>query len=103
MREFSWDIEYVTSLSFPVFLYLTSIIKRIRADNAIDTFFTAYVAAKTGKSAVDNLFKTAGSFFLDSPHQGNAEPITPEKLKAAEERMERIIASQEEALRNAAC
>lgn len=102
MREFSWDIDYVLSLSFPVFLYLTSIIKRIRADYAVDTFFTAYVAAKTGKSAVDNLFKTAGSFFLDSPHQESAEPITPEKLKAAESWLERIIEERERKLEQAA-
>jgi len=102
MREFSWDIDYVLSLSFPVFLYLTSIIKRIRADYAVDTFFTAYVAAKTGKSAVDNLFKTAGSFFLDARHKVSAEPVTPEKLKAAEDWMQKIIAAQERKLAEAA-
>ncbi len=102
MREFSWDIEYTLSLSFPVFLYLTSIIKRIRADNAIDSVFSPYVAAKAGKSAVDTLFQTAGSFFLDESPEKNLEEITPDKLKAAEERMARIIAARERQLQDAA-
>ena len=104
MREFAWSIEYTLSLSFPVFLYLTSIIKRIRADNAIDSVFTPYVAAKAGKSAVDTLFKTAGSFFLDMDEapEKKSEEITPEKLKAAEERMARIIAARERQLQDVA-
>ncbi len=102
MREFSWDIEYTLSLSFPVFLYLTSIIKRIRTDNAIDSVFSPYVAAKAGKSAVDSLYKSAGSFFLETAPDTSTEEITPEKLKAAEERMARIIAARERQLRDAA-
>ncbi|MBE6370773.1 MAG: hypothetical protein E7055_01700 [Lentisphaerae bacterium] len=103
MREFAWDIEYTLSLSFPVFLYLTSIIKRIRADNAIDSVFSPYVAAKAGKSAVDSLFKSAGSFFLESAPETSTEEITPEKIRKAEARMAKIIADREEALRKAAC
>ncbi len=103
MREFTWTIDYTLSLPFPVFLYLTSIIKRIRADNAIDTVFIPYVAAKAGKKSVDDLFRTANGFFLDPPQVTIQEVITPEIMKAAEERMARIIATQEEALRNAAC
>ena len=101
MREFSWSIEYTLSLSFPVFLYLTSIIKRIRADNAIDSFFSPYVAAKAGKSAVDSLFQSAGSFFLETAPEAGSEEITPEKIKAAKERMDRIIAAREQQLTNA--
>jgi|GEM_PF-6535328 len=102
MHEFGWEIDYVLSLSFPVFLYLTSIIKRVRADYAVDTFFTAYVATKAGKSAVDSLYRTAGSFYLDFSPAVSREPITPEKIKAAEDRMQKLIAAQERKLAEAA-
>ena len=102
MREFGWDIRYVTSLSFPVFLYLTTIIKRIRSDNAVDSVFAPYVAAKAGKSAVDSLFRSAGTFYLDTVPAESQEEITPELLKAAEERMQKIIAAREQQLAEAA-
>ena len=101
MHEFGWEIDYVLSLSFPVFLYLTSIIKRVRADYAIDTFFTAYVAAKSGRASVDILYRTAGSFFLDVSPAVSREPITPETIKTAEDRMQKIIAAQERKLAEA--
>lgn len=100
MLAFGWDIEYVTSLSFPVFLYLTGILKRVRTEYAIDSFFAPYVAAKAGKSAVDNLYKTAGSFYIEKPVY--QEPVTPENLKLAHERLDRMIAAREQQLANAA-
>lgn len=102
MREFGWDIHYVTSLSFPVFLYLTTIIKRIRADNAVDSVFTPYVAAKTGKTAAESLFRSAGTFYLDTVPAESQEEITPELLQLAEDRMDRIIAAREQQLAEAA-
>ena len=101
MHEFGWDISYVTSLSFPVFLYLTTIIKRIRADNAVDSFFTPYVAAKAGKTAAKSLFNAAGSFFLE-PKLPPMKEVTPEMIKEAEERMAKFIAKREQQLANAA-
>lgn len=88
------------NLSFPVFLYLTTILKRIRADYAIDTVFSPYVAAKCGKKAVDDLFKTAGTFFIEKTVDYDQE-IDPEALKAAQERLKRIIAAKENSLRKA--
>ena len=48
MREFGWTIEYTLNLTFPVFLELSLMLRRIRCDSAIDEFYTPYAAVKLG-------------------------------------------------------
>ena len=60
MREFGWTIVYTLSLSFPVFLELFGLIRRVRYDAAIDEFYLPYAAAKAGGRSAKRLFKGVG-------------------------------------------
>ena len=72
MKEFGWSIEYTLSLSFPVFLDLFDLIRRVRFDAAIDEFFTSYGAAKYGGKCSKTLFDGRGSIVLTD---GKASPF----------------------------
>ncbi|MPN34979.1 hypothetical protein SDC9_182473 [bioreactor metagenome] len=99
MKEFGWTIEYTLDLTYPIFLNLFVLIRRVRADRAIDEFYHPYTAGKFGGKCQQLLYDTRGSFYLD----GNPErQFDPEDLKRAEERLDAITRAREEALAKAA-
>ena len=103
MKEFGWTIEYVLSLSFPVFFDLFGLIRRVRCDSAIDQVYLPYAAAKYGGKCQRNLFDGRGSFFLNTTSSGKApKGYTRAELKAAEEKARRIIEEHEKALNRVA-
>ena len=103
MREFGWKIEYTLSLSFPVFLELFGLIRRVRYDAAIDEFYLPYAAAKAGGRSAKRLFKGVGDVMI--PEEGIAgadgEPSL-EQVQRASRKLEQIIAERQERLRQAA-
>ena len=103
MREFGWTIEYTLSLSFPVFLDLFDLIRRVRYDAAIDGVFMPYSAAKFGGKCSKALFDGRGSVIMgkDKPIR-NPEKITKAIIKRTDEKMRRIIAEREAAMAKAA-
>ncbi len=88
MREFGWSIEYVLSLSYPVFMSLFGLIRRIRFDSAIDEFFTPYAAAKYGGKCSKHLFAGRGSFLLKNT-ENDAAGVTEEMTHRAIQRLRR--------------
>lgn len=103
MKEFGWTIDYVLSLSFPVFFELFGLIRRVRCDSAIDEVYLPYAAAKYGGKCQRNLFDGRGSFFLSSSSSGKeAKGYTKAELKAAQEKAQRIIEEHEKALKRVA-
>lgn len=88
MREFGWTIEYVLSLSFPVFLNLFGLISRCRADAAVDEFYTPYGAVKFGGKASKHLFELKGEIYLER----EKEKITPELLEKANKKLRKVMA-----------
>jgi len=99
MKEFGWTIEYTLNLTYPVFIELFSLIRRVRADSAIDEFYHPYTAGKYGGECQRLLFRSRGGFYLD---ESQKEAFSPEALKRAEERLDAITRSREEALTKAA-
>lgn len=95
MKEFGWTIEYVLSLTYPVFLDLFTLIKRCRYDAAIDEFYTPYAAVKFGGKASKHLFSVRGDVFV-----GTTENVayTPEMVKKAEEKLRAIIEKRQKIL-----
>lgn len=88
MREFGWSIEYTLSLSFPVFLELSVMIRRLRCDAAVDEFYLPYAAVKVGGKPAKRLFEGRGSFLLEDK---TAPKATEEETQRALERLRRII------------
>ena len=66
MREFGWYIEYTLGLSFPVFVDLFELIRKARADAAIDGVYLPYAAAKYGGKASKRLHELADCLYLDA-------------------------------------
>ena len=100
MKEFGWTIEYTLNLSYPVFLNLFSLIRRVRCDSAIDQFYTPYAAAKSGGKVLESLFKGRGNFTLQSVNQ--PAPYTPEMVEKANAKLRKIIEEREKKLAKAA-
>ncbi len=100
MQTFGWTIEYTLNLSWPVFFDLTVMIRRIRYDNAIDSVFMPYSAAKYGKSFSSDLFDGRGSFYLAPDEQ--TYTYTEEDWKKADRKLKRIIREREKRLAAAA-
>jgi len=99
MKEFGWTIEYTLDLTYPVFIELFGLIRRVRADSAIDEFFHPYTAGKYGGDCQKTLFRMRGDFY----DGGSPEAaFSPEALKRAEERLDAITRAREEALARAA-
>ena len=104
MKEFGWTIEYTLSLTFPVFLDLFELIRRVRFDAAIDEFFTPYGAAKYGGKCSKTLFDGRGSIMLgdsNKPFQ-STEEITPEIIDKANRKLRKLMDERATALANAA-
>ncbi len=81
------------NLNYTLFMGLYSMISRLRADKAIDEFFTPYIAAKYGKECSDSLFKTRGSIFKEpEPQDLN---YTEEQVQNARKILENIIRKRE--------
>ena len=94
MKEFGWTIEYTLSLTYPVFLDLCDLIKRVRYDSAVDEFFTPYVAGKYGGKNSKFLFDGRGSMYLNDTTQKYAtkdEDITLEMIEKANEKLRQKI------------
>ena len=104
MKEFGWTIEYTLSLSFPVFLDLFDLSRRVRFDAAIDEFFTPYGAAKYGGKCAKTLFNGRGSIMLSDCDKVEraAEEITPEMVEQAQSNLRRLMAAREAELAKAA-
>ena len=103
MKEFGWTIEYTLSLSFPVFLDLFTLIRRVRCDAAIDEFFTPYGAAKYGGKCYKALFDGRGSIMLTDPSDSSvSHKVTREMTKRASLRLRKMIADRDAELVNAA-
>lgn len=99
MKEFGWTIEYVLSLTYPVFLYLFTLIKRCRYDAAVDEFYTPYAAVKFGGKASKHLFSVRGDVFVGANEA--VASYTPEMVKKAEEKLRKIIESRQKNLEKA--
>ncbi len=96
MKEFGWTIEYTLNLTYPVFLNLFSLIRKIRCDAAIDQVYMPYAAAKYGGKASQHLFDGRGSFTLKN--EVETEKVTPEMIERANEKLRKIIAEREKKL-----
>lgn len=104
MKEFGWTIEYTLNLTYPVFVNLFGLVKRVRADSAIDEFYYPYLAAKWGEGCREALFSLRGDIFLpdgDAPRNG-PEKWSPEDLKRAERKLDRILAKRRKEMEAAA-
>ncbi|MBP5531721.1 MAG: hypothetical protein J6Y54_06815 [Lentisphaeria bacterium] len=105
MKEFGWSIEYTLSLSFPVFLNLFDLIRRVRFDAAIDEFFTPYGAAKYGGKCSKRLFDGRGSIVLPDGEPSrfrSTEEVTPEMIERANQKLLRMMVEGEAELAKAA-
>lgn len=87
MKEFGWTIEYVLSLTFPVFLNLFCLITRCRYDSAIDEFYMPYGAVKYGGKAQQHLFSVRGDIFIG--HE--PEDVTPEMIERANAKLRKVM------------
>lgn len=103
MKEFSWSIEYVMSLTFPVFFNLFGLIRRIRMDSAIDEFYIPYAAVKFGGKCARNLFDGRGSITLsDHGDKSGAHEITEEMIRKANRKLRALMKKRQEALQKVA-
>ena len=102
MKEFGWTIEYVLSLSFPVFFDLFGLIRRIRMDAAIDEFYTPYGAIKFGGKCAEHLFKGRGSVILKEDTPRNTEEVTPDMIRKANRKLRALMKKRQQELEKAA-
>lgn len=102
MKEFGWSIEYVLSLSFPVFFDLFGLIKRVRYDSAIDEFYTPYAAVKFGGKCGKHLFDGRGSIILSDQNTQKPRDYTPEMLRRANRKLKALMKARQAALAQAA-
>ncbi|MGE4300814.1 MAG: hypothetical protein AB7F40_04335 [Victivallaceae bacterium] len=91
MAAFGWTIEYTLSLPWPVFMSMFGLIRRVRMDNAIDSMYTPYCAAKYGGTASRFLFDGRGSYHLED----DVKPPSEKALKLAHRKIMRIIRARE--------
>ena len=99
MREFGWSIEYVLSLTFPVFFDLFGLIRRIRMDAAIDEFYTPYGAVKFGGKCAKNLFNGRGSILLSDPSDiRKHDDVTRSMILRANRKLRALMKQRQEAL-----
>ena len=96
MKEFGWTIEYTLNLTYPVFMELFSLVRRVRLDAAIDQFYTPYAAAKYGGKAEKSLFDGRGGFTMQNTNQ--TATYTPEMVEKANAKLRKIIAEREKKL-----
>ena len=97
VKEFGWTIEYTLSRTFPVFMALTKMLRRIRYDAAIDEFYLPYSAAKLGGKCAKRLFEGRGSFMLNDSGNNDGE-TSPEQIDRAIEKIRKIIAAKHAAV-----
>lgn len=102
MKEFGWSIEYVLSLTFPVFFDLFNLIHRVRLDAAIDEFYTPYAAAKFGGKCSKSLFSGRGKIILYDDEENETKEITNKMISKANRKLKRIIKSRQDALKQVA-
>ena len=104
MKEFGWTIEYTLSLTFPVFLDLFELIRRVRFDAAIDEFFTPYGAAKYGGKCSKALFNGRGSIMIPDTDKTSAKQhdVTPDMVERARQRLEMLMTERGAKLAQAA-
>ena len=101
MREFGWSIEYVLSLTFPVFFDLFGLIRRVRMDAAIDEFYTPYGAVKFGGKCATHLFDGRGSVTLTESEK-NTQEVTEAMIRRANRKLRKLMKQRQEALGKAA-
>lgn len=102
MREFGWTIEYTLNLTFPVFLELSLMLRRIRCDSAIDEFYTPYAAVKLGGKCSKRLFEGRGSFLLDGVTGASSGEESPEQVSRALEKLRKIMEKRRSEIKGAA-
>lgn len=102
MKEFGWTIEYVLSLTFPVFFDLFGLIRRIRMDAAIDEFYTPYGAVKFGGKCAEHLFKERGSVILKEETAVKNKEITPAMIRKANRRLRALMKQRQQELEKTA-
>ena len=105
MKAFGWTIEYTLSLTFPVFLELFELIRRVRMDAAIDEFYTPYSAVKFGGKCAKTLFDGRGRiWFSESGKSAGRAPekVTPAMIRKALKKAQTIAARNQERLAEAA-
>ena len=95
MRTFGWTIGYTLSLSGPQFIALVGLATRARKDEAIDTIYSGYAAAKYGGKCSDALFNGRGSLFLEDSPSADYDNIDDGELEAARKRMAAILKARE--------
>ena len=103
MKEFGWSIEYVLSLTFPVFFDLFGLIRRVRMDAAIDEFYTPYGAVKFGGKCATYLFNGRGSITLPEEGEKSAsQEVTKRLINKANRKLRALMKQRQEALKKAA-
>ena len=103
MKEFGWTIEYTLNLTYPVFVSLFALIRRVRLDAAVDEFYTPYGAAKFGGKCSKILFNGRGSIFVGEKQKTfEHEEITPEMIEKANEKLRKIIDGRKEQMKKIA-
>lgn len=98
MKEFGWTIQYVMSLTFPIFFDLFSLIRKARYDAAIDEFYTPYAAVKYGGKCSQHLFAGRGSFLLELPNHSKTKDYTPAQLRKANAKLQKLMKLQQKRL-----
>lgn len=98
MREFGWSIEYVLSLTFPVFFDMFGLIRRVRMDAAIDEFYTPYGAVKFGGKCASYLFDGRGSVTLTDESEKSTQEVTEAMIRRANRKLRKLMKQRQEAL-----
>lgn len=99
MKEFGWSIEYVLSLTFPVFFDLFGLIRRVRMDAAIDEFYTPYGAVKFGGKCAAHLFEGRGSVTLpDGTEKPAPQTVTQEMIRKANRKLRALMKKRQQEL-----
>lgn len=99
MSAFGWTIEYTLALSWPVFMDLFPLIRRIRIDAGIDGVFTPYCAGKYGKSFCTDMFKARGGLYINAQAEYQ---YSDADVSRAKRRLRKILRARENQLAEAA-
>lgn len=83
------------SLTYPVFMSLFGLIRKVRYDQAIDQFFTPYAAVKCPKTA-SRLFSERGDFTIGTAPDLSAK-ASLEAVAKARRKLQRIIKARKQA------
>lgn len=102
MREFGWSIEYVLSLTFPVFFDMFGLIRRVRMDAAIDEFYTPYGAVKFGGKCATHLFDGRGSVTLTDDSEKSTQEVTEAMIRRANRKLRALMKKRQNELQKAA-